>query len=73
MTLFACVAESGSVFVRVLEKYFQGKLDVRTLQLLEKFKGNKDPNTNGAFCDLAVDAYKIRWGLVETACECIWG
>jgi uncharacterized protein (DUF1810 family) len=33
MTLFALVAEPGSVFERVLEKYFQGKRDSRTLQL----------------------------------------
>ncbi len=36
MTLFAAVAETGSVFVRVLEKYFDGKRDVRTLHLLDK-------------------------------------
>ncbi len=34
MTLFAAAAEPESVFVRVLEKYFQGKHDERTLQLL---------------------------------------
>ena len=38
MTLFSCVA-SNSVFVRLLDKYFQGERDVRTLQLLEKLKG----------------------------------
>jgi uncharacterized protein (DUF1810 family) len=38
MTLFAWVAEPGSVFVRILDKYFQGKRDVRTLDLLEKLK-----------------------------------
>jgi uncharacterized protein (DUF1810 family) len=37
MTLFACVAELRSVFVRILYKYFIGERDVRTLQLLEKF------------------------------------
>jgi len=36
MTLFAAVAETGSVFVRVLEKYFDGERDGRTLQLLDK-------------------------------------
>jgi uncharacterized protein (DUF1810 family) len=41
MTLFACVADSGSVFVRVLDKYFQGERDARTLQLLEKLKGKQ--------------------------------
>jgi uncharacterized protein (DUF1810 family) len=35
MTLFAAVAEPESVFERVLEKYFQGKHDERTLQLLK--------------------------------------
>lgn len=41
MTLFASVAGPDSVFVRVLDKYFQGERDVRTLQLLEPLKGNK--------------------------------
>ena len=36
MTLFARVAGPGSVFVRVLDKYFHGEQDARTLQLLEK-------------------------------------
>jgi uncharacterized protein (DUF1810 family) len=35
MTLFASVAGPGSVFGRVLDKYFQGEQDSRTLQLLE--------------------------------------
>ncbi len=34
MTLFACVAEANSVFVRVLEKYFEGKKDKKTLELV---------------------------------------
>jgi uncharacterized protein (DUF1810 family) len=38
MTLFAYVADPRSVFVRVLEKYFRGGQDVRTLDLLEKLK-----------------------------------
>jgi uncharacterized protein (DUF1810 family) len=38
MTLFACVADPRSVFVRVLEKYFGGEQDVKTLDLLEKLK-----------------------------------
>lgn len=38
MTLFAYVADPRSVFVRVLDKYFQGEQDVRTLDLLEKLK-----------------------------------
>jgi uncharacterized protein (DUF1810 family) len=41
MTLFASVAGPDSVFVRVLDKYFQGERDARTLQLLEPLKGNK--------------------------------
>jgi uncharacterized protein (DUF1810 family) len=36
MTLFASVADSGSIFVRVLDKYFHGEKDGRTLQLLDK-------------------------------------
>jgi uncharacterized protein (DUF1810 family) len=34
MTLFALVAEPGSVFECVLEKYYEGKRDARTLQIL---------------------------------------
>jgi uncharacterized protein (DUF1810 family) len=41
MTLFAYVADPGSVFVRVLDKYFQAEQDVRTLDLLEKLKGKR--------------------------------
>ncbi len=41
MTLFASVAGPESIFVRVLEKYFQGERDVRTLQLLESIISNK--------------------------------
>jgi uncharacterized protein (DUF1810 family) len=33
-TLFACVLSPGSVFDRVLEKYYQGERDEKTLQLL---------------------------------------
>jgi uncharacterized protein (DUF1810 family) len=33
-TLFACVAPAGSVFDRLLARYFQGERDVRTLRLL---------------------------------------
>ena len=39
MTLFASVAEAGSAFIRVLEKYFQGNRDERTLALLDRLKG----------------------------------
>jgi uncharacterized protein (DUF1810 family) len=39
MTLFASVTKDPhSVFLRVLDKYFQGKQDDRTLQLLESLK-----------------------------------
>jgi len=38
MTLFETVADKRSVFVRVLDKYFHGERDVRTLHLLEKLK-----------------------------------
>lgn len=37
MTLFSSVA-SNPVFVRLLDKYFQGERDDRTLQLLEQYK-----------------------------------
>ncbi len=37
MTLFSSVS-SDSVFVRVLDKYFQGEPDDRTLQLLAKLE-----------------------------------
>lgn len=36
MTLFASIAEPDSIFVRVLEKYFDGEQDHRTLDLLDK-------------------------------------
>jgi len=38
MTLFACVADPNSLFVRVLEKYFHGERDAKTLDLFEKVK-----------------------------------
>ena len=34
MTLFSCVAESNSVFEEVLERYFHGERDEKTLELL---------------------------------------
>ena len=40
MTLFASVAAPGSVFARVLDKYFNGERDALTLQLLEKLNAN---------------------------------
>ncbi len=33
-TLFACISPAGSVFHRLLEKFYQGKRDDKTLQLL---------------------------------------
>ncbi len=41
MTLFASVADSESLFVRVLDKYFKGERDARTLQILEKLNEKK--------------------------------
>ena len=38
MTLFAGVAEPQSVFMRVLEKYYQGNPDERTVTLLARLK-----------------------------------
>ncbi len=35
-TLFACIAESESVFTKLLERYFDGAADPQTLQLLGK-------------------------------------
>jgi uncharacterized protein (DUF1810 family) len=36
MTLFASVASTHSVFIRILDKYFNGERDGKTLQLLDK-------------------------------------
>lgn len=36
MTLFAAVAEDNQVFLDVLDKYFGGKQDTRTLHMLER-------------------------------------
>ncbi|HEY8160534.1 MAG TPA: DUF1810 domain-containing protein [Methylobacter sp.] len=41
MTLFAYVAAPGSVFSRILDKYFNGERDALTLQLLDKLKANE--------------------------------
>jgi len=38
MTLFAAVAEGQSVFGRVLEKYYRGNRDERTLAILERLR-----------------------------------
>jgi uncharacterized protein (DUF1810 family) len=45
MTMFAYVANPRSVFVRVLDKYFQGEQDVRTPDLLEKLKEKMSKKT----------------------------
>ena len=36
MTLFACVSEEGSVFHKVLDKFFGSEMDNATLKLLKK-------------------------------------
>ena len=33
-TLFACVSPAGSLFHRLLDQYFQGQLDAKTVELL---------------------------------------
>jgi uncharacterized protein (DUF1810 family) len=38
-TLFAVVSPAGSVFERILEKYFDGRRDDKTLRTVEKLKG----------------------------------
>ena len=38
MTLFSLISESGSVFHKVLDKYYGGKLDENTLELLDGTK-----------------------------------
>lgn len=39
MTLFASLKEPGSIFERVLEKYFHGERDARTLAILQNQNG----------------------------------
>jgi uncharacterized protein (DUF1810 family) len=46
MTLFACAAGPGSVFARVLGRYFNGERDARTLQLLAKLEGREKKETD---------------------------
>jgi uncharacterized protein (DUF1810 family) len=41
MTLFASVAQPRSAFIRVLEKYFQGGRDERTVDLLDRLEKKK--------------------------------
>jgi uncharacterized protein (DUF1810 family) len=38
-TLFACVSPAGSVFERLLDRYFGGAPDERTLHLLGRHRG----------------------------------
>lgn len=38
MTLFAHFTEENSVFLRVLEKYFSGERDAKTIEFLEKLE-----------------------------------
>ena len=38
MTLFACMANHGFLFARILDKYFNCERDVTTLQLFENIK-----------------------------------
>jgi uncharacterized protein (DUF1810 family) len=40
-TLFACVSSPGSVFDRLLEKFFEGERDEKTLRLLGVAPGSK--------------------------------
>lgn len=45
-TLFASVSPPGSVFHRILEEYYLGQADDRTLHLLENLKANAADRTN---------------------------
>jgi uncharacterized protein (DUF1810 family) len=36
MTLFAAVSQPGSIFQRVLDKYFQGQPDQKTVQIIDR-------------------------------------
>ncbi len=42
MTLFAAVAEADSVFARVLAKYFGGRRDARTIEVLRALEPHGD-------------------------------
>ena len=47
-TLFAAVAPESGVFKRILDKYYEGAPDERTLQILETWRsreGRSDPET----------------------------
>ncbi len=45
MTLFACASEQGSVFVKVLEMFYLGQRDERTLQLLAGSDSNRNQSS----------------------------
>jgi uncharacterized protein (DUF1810 family) len=47
MTLFESVAGPGSVFGRVLDKYYQGQRDTRTHELLAALEGREDRTKPG--------------------------
>jgi uncharacterized protein (DUF1810 family) len=47
MTLFASVAGPDSIFVRVLDKYFLGERDMRTLQLLRWSPESQNDSEHG--------------------------
>lgn len=47
MTLFASVPNAPAVFGQVLEKYFHGERDAKTLALLEKHGASKRPRQYG--------------------------
>lgn len=38
MTLFAAVSAPGSIFTQVLDKYYRGEKDSRTIELIQKLK-----------------------------------
>jgi uncharacterized protein (DUF1810 family) len=45
-TLFACVSPPGSVFDRLLTKYYQGRRDEKTLHLLGSLPWSRDPGVS---------------------------
>jgi len=47
MTLFESVTGQGSVFSQVLDKYYQGKRDTRTQEILATMKGRKGGGSLG--------------------------
>jgi uncharacterized protein (DUF1810 family) len=47
MTLFELIAGQGSIFGRVLDKYYQGKRDTRTKEILAAIQERKDRTRPG--------------------------